>query len=185
MQRKKRCFAALVACLLLLPLVALAESADAVLGTINGTQAVKEYAEEAVPQEVLDSILAAGISAPSAVNRQPWRFTVVTDAETVGRLSRSSTGVAIIVSGDYENTSFTDFDCGLATGNMYLAAHALGLGANIYASSVQQAEEMRDALEIPEGYQPVAVMTVGYPVADAATGASARNALEDVVNYAP
>jgi nitroreductase len=45
--------------------------------------------------------------------------------------------VLIIVSGiESENGTTTDFDCGLATESMFVAAHSVGLGARIYEGPI-------------------------------------------------
>lgn len=157
---------------------------SAVIDGILSAQAIKSYTDEAVSQADLDAILQAGAKAPSARNGQPWHFTVVTNAEALSALGAGG-GLMIVISGQDAagNGMNVDFDCGLATQNMYLAAHSLGLGANIVMGPVSRAGEMRDTLGIPEGYSPLMVLTVGHYDADAVSAATERNALADITNY--
>lgn len=47
------------------------------LQAIAARRSIRKFREDPLPDEVLDSILTAGIQAPSGKNRQPWRFFVV------------------------------------------------------------------------------------------------------------
>lgn len=44
---------------------------------------IQAFTDDGVPEEDMDKILSAGINAPSAMNRQNWHFTAVTDADAV------------------------------------------------------------------------------------------------------
>lgn len=79
-----------------------------------------------------------------------------------------------------------DFDCALATENMYLAAQALGLGARIYTGPVRIINSSkRQSLGVPEGYKVIALLRVGHVSKDidASSAASTRKAKEELVNY--
>ena len=82
--------------------------------------------------------------------------------------------------------SMVDFDCGLATENMTVAAQSLGLGARIYAAPIANINAtMKQTLQIPDGYRAVAVLRVGHiaNVNDAVSAASPRNSYEEVVTF--
>ncbi|MEZ4735170.1 MAG: nitroreductase family protein [Caldilineaceae bacterium] len=55
---------------------------------LQGRRSIRRYLARAVPPEILEKLLQAAIWAPSAHNRQPWRFCVVTSAETKLALSQ-------------------------------------------------------------------------------------------------
>ena len=57
------------------------------LVAVAGRRSVRRYKPEALPRETIERILAASVQAPSAKNRQPWRF-VVLQGEARARLSR-------------------------------------------------------------------------------------------------
>lgn len=48
---------------------------------ISGRRSIRRFKPEAVSRDAIERILQAGIDAPSAKNRQPWRFVVVTERE--------------------------------------------------------------------------------------------------------
>lgn len=59
-----------------------------VLKTIYGRRAVRKYLDKPVPNEILEQLIDAGRMAPSAINRQPWRFVVVTKKEDIQLFSK-------------------------------------------------------------------------------------------------
>jgi len=124
---------------------------------IYGRRAVREFTAESVDEEVLRQLIDAAVQAPSAVNQQPWLFTVVRDKALLARISREAkahmlrTSAAALASHHFqsvlENPEFDIFydapamivisasagpwiveDCALAAENVMLAACAAGLG---------------------------------------------------------
>ena len=110
---------------------------DCVTDLILSTYSEKAFISEPVTDQQLDIILKSGIKAPSARNKQPWKLTVIRDEPTMKEIVRNILpgNVLVIVSGlELENGTTFDFDCGLATENMFIALHGLGLGGHIYGS---------------------------------------------------
>lgn len=56
-------------------------------GFAQARRSIRRYTDEPVPRALIDSVLEAAIWAPSAHNRQPWRFAVVDSAETQHNLA--------------------------------------------------------------------------------------------------
>jgi F420 biosynthesis protein FbiB-like protein len=61
---------------------------DVFQSLIKGRRSIRRYESRPVDPEVIDALLEAGTWAPSAHNRQPWRFAVLTDAEPREALAR-------------------------------------------------------------------------------------------------
>lgn len=125
---------------------------------IHSRRAVREYTEEAVEEGTLRKLIEAAIQAPSAINEQPWSFTVVTDRELLARISaqtktylqRSTPGriipeslharledsqfnifhgaPALIVIASVTRSRWAAENCALAAENLMLAACGEGLG---------------------------------------------------------
>lgn len=57
---------------------------------IRGRRAVREYTAQALEEKTILRLIDAAIQAPSAVNQQPWTFTVVRDQAVLDRISRES-----------------------------------------------------------------------------------------------
>ena len=158
--------------------------ADAILSGYSE----KAYTSEPVTDQQLDLILKCGIKAPSARNKQPWKFTVIKDETTMKEIIGNIVpgNVLVIVSGvESDDGGTPDFDCGLATESMFLAAHGLGLGARIYGSPVGDINSKRELFQIPMGYRAVVVLRIGNidESVDAVSAATSRKALEEFVNY--
>ena len=114
------------------------------------------------------------MAAPSASNRQPWHFVVVTDLGTRAALAEShpyakmllQAPLCIVPCGDPGiSDAYWVQDVSAATENILLAAVGLGLGA-VWCGVHPRAERVaavREVLGIPEGIVPFALVAVGHP----------------------
>ena len=59
------------------------------LGLFLGRRSIRRFVADVVPREMLEQMLTAAIWAPSAHNRQPWRFAVIEGQRTQERLARA------------------------------------------------------------------------------------------------
>lgn len=164
-----------------------ADGADDAVSVILNNFGAARYAAGAIPKADLDKIIAAGVRAPSARNRQPWRFTVVSTKALAEKIVNGITegNVLIVVSADSDSADYT-LDCALAVENIYLAAQALGYGSRIYTGPVANINsKLKNDLGIPRERNAVAVVRVGRlaPNVDAASSASPRKPADSVVTY--
>ena len=146
------------------------------------------YTSEPVTDQQLELILKCGIKAPSGRIIQPWKFTVIKDEASMKEIVNDVVpgNVLVVISGiESENGSTPDFDCALATESMFVAAHSLGLGARIYASSTGKINSNKEQFQIPSGYKAVIVLRIGNTdkTVDAVSAATPRKKFEEVVNY--
>jgi nitroreductase len=179
-----------------------------VLSAIKSRRSVRNYSPGQISREHLDQIIEAGIYAPSAVNEQPWHFTVIQNRELLNRIDRTvkeqmaksdvewmrnnaanpgfsvtyHAPTLIVVSGN-EAAMAWEADCSFAMENMMLAAESLGIGSVclglVKFFLLQEGEA--EKLGIPAGYKPFYGMAFGYKKDDKAVEAPKRNM--DVVNY--
>ena len=148
----------------------------------------RNYTEVPVTDQQIEMILQCGIKAPSSRNGQPWYFTVLKNETLMKEIITNITpgNVIIVISGKVSQSGATpDFDCGLTTQNMFVAATSMDLGARIYGGPIAAARERREVLGIPEGFTPVIMLRVGNidKGTDAVSGASPRKAKEEIVNW--
>ena len=61
-----------------------------IMEAIYSRRAVREFTDEPVDEKTLRQLIDAAIQAPSAVNQQPWSFSVVLDKALLGRISREA-----------------------------------------------------------------------------------------------
>ncbi len=140
---------------------------------------VREFTGEKISEAQLDTLLRAAMAAPSALNKQPWAFIVVTDEAKIAALgealpySRCSNkpAVAIIPCGDLtkaipgEMADFWINDVSAATQNLLLAAHSMGLGA-VWTGlhpGMNRVKMVQEMLDLPEHIVPLCVVPVGVP----------------------
>ena len=140
---------------------------------------VREFTGEKISEAQLETLLRAAMAAPSAINKQPWAFIVVTDEAKIAALgealpySRCSNkpAVAVIPCGDLskaiegEMANFWINDVSAATENLLLAAHAMGLGA-VWTGlhpDMNRAKMVQEMLGLPEHIIPLCVVPVGVP----------------------
>ena len=64
------------------------------LRTIYERRSVRKYSDRPVDKELIEQILDAGRMAPSAINRQPWKFYMLTKKEAIGSLSKEIAKIA-------------------------------------------------------------------------------------------
>lgn len=140
-----------------------------VFEAVRSRKSVRTYAETPVPEESLTRILEAARVAPSASNRQPWYFIVVTDSEerkiiSRGRYAKFVTESPIVIVGCADTMASPKWcvvDVSIALENMVLAATGEGLGTCWIGGFIE--EDVKRILEIPEQYNVVAIISVGYP----------------------
>ena len=137
---------------------------------------IRKYQEKPVEEEKIELLLKAGMQAPSACNQQPWEFYVVTDKETIQKLSVSTpySGAAkgamlVMVPCVRKNglmaPSLADVDLAICTENILLEADELGLGAVMMAIApdAERMEAVRRICDIPSRLDPFCLIPVGYP----------------------
>ena len=149
-------------------------SDNPVLEAIKKRRSVREFEAKDVPDEIIEKIIEAGTWAPSGLNNQPWRFTVVKDAgklEALAKLTHYShiiqgAPVCIAVFMDAEASYDRTKDImaiGACNQNILLAAHSLGLGGVWLGEILKSKDQVRQQLGAPESYELMAVLAVGYP----------------------
>ena len=143
---------------------------------------VRAYTADKVSETQIEKMLRAGMAAPSAVNKQPWHFIVVTEQVQLDALAEvtpnakmaAAAPLAIVVCGDMSKTldgEARDFwiqDCSAATQNILLEAHALGLGAVWTGTwpALERCAAVAQVLDIPEGIVPFATIVIGHPAGE-------------------
>jgi len=131
---KKRLLASILA-FSLVAVMTYGQQPGSVSDLILKSYSARTFTSEPVSVGDLEIILKCGIKAPSARNLQPWKFIVVREASVMQQMLGNVTpgNALILVCGpESQANSTVDFDCGLATENMTVAAQSLGLGARIY-----------------------------------------------------
>lgn len=154
---------------------------NASIENIMTRSSVRTYTAELVDSADVITLLKAGMAAPTAMNRQPWVFVVITDAARRAAMAAelpyckmaATAPLLIAVCGDKakfieDAPEYWVQDCSAATENILLAAHALGLGAvwtGVYPVR-DRVEMVSKALGLPEGIIPLNIICIGHPDSD-------------------
>lgn len=150
------------------------DGSNQTLETIFNRKSVRKYTERPVEKEKLETLVRAGMAAPSSRDRRPWEFVIVTDRDLLDKMGDGlplarmlkETKQAIIVCGDtVKSENAWQLDCSAAAQNILLAAESMGLGA-VWTAAYPYPERMKiiqDALQLPEHILPLTVIPLGYP----------------------
>ncbi len=140
-------------------------------------RSVRKFTEEPVSSEQIEELLHAAMSGPSACNKQPWEFYVVTNKELLEKLRSASmftkmkAPLAIIVCGNLTRAlpmhaaAYWIQDCSAATENILLRVTDIGLGAVWCGIHPQKRaeEKVRECLGIDEKEIPLNIIFIGHP----------------------
>ncbi len=146
----------------------IAMEVNPVLSNIMARRSVRKYQDKPVEHEKLELVVRAGINAPSAMNRQQWVVRVLEDQQLMGQYKHMFRGApnAICVC---TPKGQTEYNAGLLSENIMLAAQSMGLGTVCLGGPVRQLKAdaqhkpFLDRLDIPEGYELSYIIAIGYP----------------------
>lgn len=163
-----------------------------VFEAISKRRSIRKYKTTAVEDDKLDKILEAARIAPSAGNRQEWKFLVVKDQKTRDKLVDAANGqkfvgeapvTIVAISTESERVmpcgqfAYT-VDLSIAVSFMILEATELGLGTCWLGAYSE--EEVKKVLEIPEEIRVPAMFTLGY--ADEDPGPRSRKPFSEIIS---
>lgn len=164
-----------------------------VFEAISKRKSIRKYQDKGIEDYKLDKILESARIAPSAANRQEWKFIVVKNQQTRDKLVEAANGqkfvgqapVTIVACsteservmpcGQYAYT----VDLSIAVSFMILEATELGLGTCWLGAYNEDA--VKEILDIPEEITTVAMFTLGY--ADDGSVSTPRKAIYEIVCY--
>ncbi len=149
-----------------------------VIDEIRNWVTIKKYTNEAVEADVLDRILDAGSRAPSAKNRQPWRFIACTRDSVRAKIQNAAFGqdhvgsAPVIIAACTTNTEYKmpngqdsyPIDISIAVSFMMIQARAEKLGACVVTTYNEA--EIKEILTVPYSMRVVMLLLLGHPDED-------------------
>jgi len=164
-----------------------------VMEAIRKRYSIRSYEDKEVEEEKLNLILEAGRLAPSASNRQEWRYVVVRDKQTRQKLVEAAAGQtfvgeAPVVLACCAQTDGHIMRCGqpcypidvaISIDHMTLKAVEEGLGT-CWIGAFNEAKA-KEILGVPDEIRIVELLTLGYP-AHVPEG-KARKELGEIIKY--
>jgi nitroreductase len=144
-----------------------------VFEAIKGRRSIRQFTDEPIGKDALERLLDAARWAPTASNQQKWRFVVVTSPSMKELIKKFAPGIfampaafiVICVEKEPDAKPWAEVtylaDCAIAAQNIMLAAYEMGIGSCPALSYAKVA--ISEILNIPEGIEPLLVITLGYP----------------------
>lgn len=176
---------------------------------IKSRRSIRKYKAEQITDTQLQEILDCAIFAPNAMNQQKWHFTVIQNKAMLDKMVeiikeniansgndfiKQRAGIpdyhtfykaptVIMISAD-ETASCVQIDCGLAAENITMSAESQNIGSCVIASSgllftSEKGNGLRKELGIPDGYNHVCSVALGYKDENPAAPPRDKN----VINY--
>lgn len=155
-------------------------SGNSAIENIMTRSSVRSYTAEAVSDSTVNTLLRAAMAAPTAMDKRPWHFVVVSDTARLSAIATAmpnakmaaSAPLAIVVCGNMSKADSDPVgqqywiqDCSAATENLLLAAHALDLGA-VWCGVTPIAERVADTrriVNLPDSLVPLGIVVIGHP----------------------
>lgn len=149
---------------------------------VEKRRSVRKFKAEAVPQPVVERLLAAALSAPSSRNSRSSHFLVVDDPDAILRMAgmrdygaafMKDAPLAVVVSGDASKTDLWRENCAIAATLLQLACVDEGLAScwvhvdgrprfKDAPDGESAADYLQTFLSFPEGCRPFCVLVIGY-----------------------
>lgn len=155
-----------------------------VFDCIRTRPAIRSFRPESIPDAVLKKILEAGRQAHSQRNRQPWRFIVIQERETlkqIGALASSGPyladavlAIALII----EGAKNPYIDATRAAECLMLAAWGEGIGS-CWVGGLDR-PKIKELLGIPEAAELITVIPFGYPTDEEQTKKKVRKRVDKI-----
>ena len=150
---------------------------DAVTAILT-RRSIRDYTPHPVPEELIKLLVEAGMSAPSAFNERSTEFVVINDRKVLDEIAKinpkslqlKKATVIIVVCGNQakeknKGQGYWQLDGAVASENILIAAHAVGLGAvwtAIYPYP-DRIPKVQKLLNLPEQVIPLNIIPIGYP----------------------
>lgn len=152
---------------------------NAALENIMTRTSVRAYTADTISSDDVETLLKAAMAAPSAGNKQPWRFVVIKSRATLDSIGANfgsmkmatQAPLAILVCGDTDATFPEDGrdywieDTSAAMENLLLAAHSINLGAvwcGVYPKT-DRVKAFSEIFSLPENIIPMGLAVIGHP----------------------
>ncbi|MFG6391467.1 MAG: nitroreductase family protein [Candidatus Amulumruptor sp.] len=169
---------------------------DGFMELVGSRYSCRSFSKQPVTRDMLVNLMGAARLAPSACNRQPWRFVVATEGAVLDGLREcyrkegfKDAPVCIACIGLHEQAwhrptdgkDHTDVDVSIAVEHLCLSAEALGL-ATCWVCSFE-VERAAELLGLKEGEELIALLPVGYAAEGVTSPSKVRKLLEDIVTW--
>ncbi|MBD3250334.1 MAG: hypothetical protein GF381_02075 [Candidatus Pacebacteria bacterium] len=159
---------------------------------IKQRRSVRQFEDKSVPKSIVKQIIEAANHAPSACNKQDWRFIVIDDKKKLSLLSdlggayfikRAPIAILVLYSNLTDNIEYNDYiqSASAAIQNMQLKIYSLGLGG-CWVDNLPSKRTVRNIFSIPNIFDPIALVVLGYPKKKPRT-IKRKHSVDEIYNY--
>ena len=146
-----------------------------IIPDIANRMSIRSFTDKPVPKDALDNIIAAGCRAPSAKNRQPWRFIVIEDSKKRALIKDAAFGqdhvgqAPVIIAACTTNIDYKmpngqysyPIDLSFAVSFMMIQAEAENLGSCVITTYNES--DIKEILNVPYSMRVVMLLLLGEP----------------------
>ena len=149
------------------------------LPLVQKRRSIRKFLKKQIEKEKVDTLIEAALRSPSSMSRNPWEFIVITEPNTLDKLSRSkphgatflkNAPLGVVVCADPAKCDVWIEDCSIASIFIHLAAESVGLGScwiqireRMYDDAKSAGEYVSEILKIPDNLKVESIVAVGYP----------------------
>jgi len=149
------------------------------LPLVQKRRSIRKFLKKQIEREKIDILIEAALRSPSSMSRNPWEFIVVTEPNTLDKLSRSkphgatflkNAPLGIVVCADPAKCDVWIEDCSIASIFIHLAAESVGLGScwiqireRQYDNAKSAGDYVAEILKIPDNLKVESIVAIGYP----------------------
>jgi nitroreductase len=149
-------------------------SENKVFSALLSRRSIREFTADSVDTEKLQTIITAGIWAPSGLNNQPWRFVIIQDKVVRDKLASLTSYSHIIEGAPAVIAVYLDVEvmydevkdhqaAGACIQNMLLCAEDLGLGSVWLGQILKNKKKVNQVLGLDEQFDLMALLAIGHP----------------------
>jgi nitroreductase len=163
------------------------------ISAIKERRSVRRFLEKEIDMHTVKEIIRSGTFAPTACNRQAWRFIVVTDKKIKASLRdkggssiifNSPVGVLVLYNTFTDNLEYPDNieSASACMQNMLLAATHFGLGSS-WINNLPNKAFLHKFFKIPKRYDIIGYIALGYSAPDVKQMPRKYSAVDELISY--
>ncbi|MGM0379683.1 MAG: nitroreductase family protein [Bacillota bacterium] len=152
-----------------------------ILDDFKSRRSIRKFKDKNIEKSKIDILKKVGLLSPSSKNKKEVEFVFVTNKDNLNKLSKvkpkggkmiKDSALTIVVLAKFEKSDVWIEDASIATSYLHFACHKLGLGScwvqirnrmKDYEKNIKSSSIIKDILNIPEKYNVLSMLAVGYP----------------------
>jgi len=157
---------------------------------IKTRRSIREYSDKPISKDCLEKIIEAGRFAATARDIQPWEFIIITNYDTLKKISSLADNGRFIAQAKAciavfcTDTKYYLEDGCAATENILLAATSLGIGSCWVAGDKKPyCLEVNKLLNVPTSFKLVSLISLGYPRSPDFFRVARKRDLKEIIHW--